>query len=698
MQALSHSLVPQPSGASPGEAMLPLHVPVLLDIFREALDSSLIERGAAQGIELLGSADEFWRELALEELIRMAMAGNRQAQAELAWRYAVGEGAVDKSYIQALRWATQSAEQGCAAGEAVLGWLLYHGFGLPKDVGEAARLFASAARQDDRRGLTWMGLCLLRGHGVEPDGKAALGMFHKAASRSGPGARLAQYWLGRIYYFGLPGACDRDFDGAARWLRLAVTHGHNRAHELLARCLFFGRGVLEDRTEALRLWRLAAEGGSPAAMYCTGMLLYAGEAGVQDYAEAATWFRAAARKRITGAMFLLGQCHVFGLGVTRDLQTGLGWYRRAAEMGNREAEFELAEWYAFGRGGLLLDMPEAIRWYRRAARQGHAQAQRKLGHCYRNGDGIAENKALAVAWYRRAAEAGDLTARIWLGECCEQGEGVARDLVAAAGHYRVAAEAGSPHGMAELGRCYLRGLGVVASLRQGEQLLRAAAESGWVFALGELERYYFSRAEQDMQAATESPDRLAAAVVFYRKAGELGHRRAAYMLASCYRYGHGVERSDGQAMNWYRKAARLFEAKIALADLYYFGYQDASGQLVQDHREALRWYEQAVEQHEDAYAMYSLGYCLLHGQGVPHAAQSLREGLRWLRKAAALGEASAQYELGCAYARGQGVPCHQRLAMKWLRKASRAGHEGAVAFMASLQGETFSEKDGPDQA
>ena len=169
--------------------MVPLHTPVLLDIFREALDSSLIERGASQGIELLGSADDFWRELSVSELVRMAMAGNRQAQAELAWRYAVGDGGVDKSYIQALRWATQSAEHACAAGEAVLGWLLYHGFGLPRDVIEAARLFASAARQDDRRGLTWMGLCLLRGHGVEVDGAAALGMFHKAASRSGPGAR-----------------------------------------------------------------------------------------------------------------------------------------------------------------------------------------------------------------------------------------------------------------------------------------------------------------------------------------------------------------------------------------------------------------------------------------------------------------------------------------------------------------------------
>ena len=57
---------------------MPLHAPALLGIFREALDSSLIERGAVQGIELLGSVDVFWRALGLSELERMAVAGNHE--------------------------------------------------------------------------------------------------------------------------------------------------------------------------------------------------------------------------------------------------------------------------------------------------------------------------------------------------------------------------------------------------------------------------------------------------------------------------------------------------------------------------------------------------------------------------------------------------------------------------------------------
>ncbi len=671
---------------------MPLHAPALLGIFREALDSSLIERGAVQGIELLGSVDAFWRALGLSELERMAVAGNHAAQAELAWRHAVGESGAVLSYEHSLRWATPSAEAGCAAGEAVLGWLLYHGFGVPRDETEAARLFASAAGQDDQRGLTWLALCTLRGHGLAADGGHALALFRRAADRGGSGAALAQYWLGRIHYLGLPELDVQDFSEAVFWLRQASGHGHERAHELLARCCFFGRGQAEDRGAALALWRKAGEAGSAVAMYCAGMCLHAGITadGQPDHAEAARWLRAAARKHLPGAMFLLGQCHVFGLGVVQDWQAGLGWYRRAAELGNREAEFELAEWHAFGRGGLPQDMPEAILWYRRAAEQGHVQAQRKLGHCYRNGDGIAEDKAQAVGWYRRAADGQDGIARIWLGECLEQGEGVARDPGAAVVQYRLAAEAGLPHGQAELGRCYLQGIGVAADLVQGERLLRAAAEAGWAPALGELERHCFARAEQLMQWAgvdeksEGNEEWLREAVRFYRKAGELGHRRAACRLASCYRQGRGVAVDDLQAMNWYRKAARLFEAKVALADLYYFGYQDAQGQRLQDFPAALRWYEQAVEQYEDAYAMYRLGYCLLHGQGCPVEDASQQAGVRWLRKAAALGEAGAQYALGCAYADGHGRMHNARLAVKWLRRAAQQGHQAARTFLQEM--------------
>jgi hypothetical protein len=288
-----------------------------------------------------------------------------------------------------------------------------------------------------------------------------------------------------------------------------------------------------------------------------------------------------------------------------------------------------------------------------------------------------QDKSLAFAWYGRAAAAGDTRAHVWLGECYEHGEGVEADAARAVEHYRKAASGGDVHALAELGRCTLHGIGTRADPACGDVILRAAAEGGWTSALGELERYWYSRGEKLLGRAGADSETAAEAVRCYRKAAELGHRRGALMLAECLRHGIGVPVDLAQAVVWYRKAATLFDAKIALGDMYYYGWG-----VGRNEREAVRWYEQAVAQHEDAYAMYSLGYCLLHGHG---GRQDARAALRLLHRAARLGEADAQFELGSAYYRGVGANGNRRLAIKWLRSAAMLGHAQAIAFLARLE-------------
>jgi tetratricopeptide (TPR) repeat protein len=232
-----------------------------------------------------------------------------------------------------------------------------------------------------------------------------------------------------------------------------------------------------------------------------------------------------------------------------------------------------------------------------------------------------------------------------------------------------------PHGQAELGRCLLYGIGGQADVARGEALLREAAEAGWQPALDELERFWFHEGERYFHGRGVLPD-AARARECYRKAGELGHRRAAWMLAECLRHGLGGPPDLEQAVTWYRRAATLFDAKLALADLYYHGEG-----VAQNYREAFRWYAQAVEQQEDAYALYSLGFMLLHGQGVRRDA---KRALKHLRRAAMLGEPNAQYELGCAWYRGAAGAKNPKLAMKWLRMAAAHGHEAARAFLERI--------------
>ena len=111
---------------------------------------------------------------------------------------------------------------------------------------------------------------------------------------------------------------------------------------------------------------------------------------------------------------------------------------------------------------------------------------------------------------------------------------------------------GDTHGLAELGRCLLYGIGASADPAAGEAMLRSAAEAGWASALGEIERYWFARGERLLNSGSA---RLEDAVNCYRKAAELGHRRAALMLAECLRHGVGAAPDLSQAVVWYRKAA-----------------------------------------------------------------------------------------------------------------------------------------------
>ena len=59
-----------------------------------------------------------------------------------------------------------------------------------------------------------------------------------------------------------------------------------------------------------------------------------------------------------------------------------------------------------------------------------------------------------------------------------------------------------------------------------------------------------------------------------------------------------------------------------------------------------------------------------NGEGVP---EDDSEAVKWYRKAAEQGNASAQFNLGIKYANGEGVPEDDSEAVKWYRRGRRAG-------------------------
>jgi TPR repeat protein len=92
----------------------------------------------------------------------------------------------------------------------------------------------------------------------------------------------------------------------------------------------------------------------------------------------------------------------------------------------------------------------------------------------------------------------------------------------------------------------------------------------------------------------------------YERSAKLGHARAMFMLAQCFRKGEGRPKDGEAASMWYQRAAELGDP-TAQGVCFDFGYGGA-----QDTREAVRWYLRAAEQGL-AEAQFNLGVCYEKG-------------------------------------------------------------------------------------
>jgi hypothetical protein len=101
-------------------------------------------------------------------------------------------------------------------------------------------------------------------------------------------------------------------------------------------------------------------------------------------------------------------------------------------------------------------------------------------------------------------------------------------------------------------------------------------------------------------------------------------------------------------------------------------YSDGKG-VAQDDKRAVKWYRKAANQGY-ASAQSNLGFMYSNGKGV---AQDGKQAVKWYRKAADQGDASAQSNLGWMYENGKGVAQDDKQAVKWYRKAADQGDASA---------------------
>lgn len=147
---------------------------------------------------------------------------------------------------------------------------------------------------------------------------------------------------------------------------------------------------------------------------------------------------------------------------------------------------------------------------------------------------------------------------------------------------------------------------------------------------------------------------------------QAGQREAQYLVALAYEEGRFVTRDQAAASSWMLKSAEqeYAPAQTGMGRLYIAEGKE-NGPI--PHRaDAEKWLRLAAAQ-GDADAQFWLGTAYQRGW---FGGFDDREALHWIRKAAAQRLPIAQFSLGQMYEDGEGVPESDSLAASWYRRAA----------------------------
>jgi TPR repeat protein len=333
----------------------------------------------------------------------------------------------------------------------------------------------------------------------------------------------------------------------------------------------------------------------------------------------------------------------------------------------------------------FIDEERALALFRLAAERGHAVAQGWVARLTRLGRGGAHKDEKQAAKLvaeplpaiRKLAEAGDADAMALLGALYADGLGVEKDDEEAVAWYEKAAKKGDPYAMVSLGLRYANGLGVPENQGQAAVWLARAADKGDADATFELG--LILDGDGPLKAEKKAAE-------LYQKAADKGHPAARYNLAVCYEGGlNGLPKDEARAARWYAAAAKQRHVSAAY-NLALMHHQGRPG-VPKDEWEAAVWFARAADGGK-AEAAYMQGVLYRNRANVARDTKKAAE--LEARAAACFARAAdkdqdAAYELAACYENGRGVARSLKEALKWYKKAEALGHPEAKDKVKHLE-------------
>lgn len=193
--------------------------------------------------------------------LKLARAGDTEAQVSVAIDYESGLNQARKDPVQAARWFREAALGGNLDAQYRLSKLIAQGApGLPADVAASLKLLKDAAQRGHAASQNEFGMRLQKGDGVPSDPNAASEMFKKAAEQ---GHVPAQVNLGLLYVKGQ--GLAQDFAQAFKLFEAAAASGDPWALNNLGSMYEMGWGIGVDKNKARELYEKAAGMGNRLA-------------------------------------------------------------------------------------------------------------------------------------------------------------------------------------------------------------------------------------------------------------------------------------------------------------------------------------------------------------------------------------------------------------------------------------------------
>ena len=509
----------------------------------------------------------------------------------------------------------ERADAGDAEAQYLYSEALASGQGIAKNQSKAMEYAQKAAAQGFGLAFRRVGVGYENGWGVVSNATEATKWYGEFLDWAKPEAEKgnahAQFNIGRCFWWGEGVAEDKTT--AVKWCLTAAEHGNAEAQARLGWCYDQGVGVAVNFAEAEKWYRKAAEQGYATAQSELAVSYFFGNRFGLDVNEANKWLSEALKQEDVRTQWFMGVGYSL-LFKEKDESEAVKWYRKAAEQGYDIAQVDLAKCYTEGKG-VTSNYEEAVKWYRKAAELGNAEAQFELAVCYAEGKGTKKNVEESARWYRKAAEQGHAKAQFELGRCYTQGNGVSRNDVEAVKWYSKAAGQGITDARFALSKCYWKGVGVLQDRVKAVKLLLSGTWRRigvWIgipcffmscflllglmpgvlvpYLKDRFRDWLFKRHEKKLLRAAEHGDAEAqyevARRLEFNVESEIGE-----VMVDMIAFGTACPICDKAAemLEWYRKAAEQghVKAQCKLGSWY---------KLYRKGEEAAKWYRKAAEQ------------------------------------------------------------------------------------------------------